>query len=73
MNAEYNARIAGRIVLCKCERRAYEIWLKTLTPANFLLVGVGSVLSLISGLSMVTEAQLLTLKIAGWMLSWERS
>jgi hypothetical protein len=61
-----DTRIAERIVLCKRERRAYEIWLETLTPVNFLLVGVGGVMSLVAGLSIVTKAGV-DPKIAGWV------
>ncbi len=67
MSTDHNTRIEERIRLCKCERRSYEIWLKTLTPVNFLLVGVGGVLSLIAGLSIVTEASLIGPKVAGWI------
>ena len=49
------------------EKRSYEIWLRTLTPANFLLVGVGGVLSLVAGLSIVTEATLVSTTVAGWV------
>lgn len=59
MNTDYNTRIEERIQLCKLERRSYEIWLKTLSPANFLLVGVGGVLSFVAGLSIITEAELI--------------
>lgn len=62
-----DARIAERIVLCKRERRAYEIWLETLTPANFLLVGVGGVMSLVAGLSIITKAELIQPQTAGWI------
>jgi len=67
MNAELDTRISERIALCKQERRAYEIWLTKLTPANFFLVGLGGVLSLIAGLSIITEANLIEPKIAGWI------
>ncbi|MEQ5842987.1 hypothetical protein N0A02_26380 [Paraburkholderia acidicola] len=62
-----DTRIAERIILCKRERRAYEIWLRTLTPANFMLVGVGGLLSLVAGLSIVTKAELIPTHIAGWI------
>jgi hypothetical protein len=67
MNADLDARLAERIALCKQERRSYEIWLSRLTPANFVLLGLGGVLSLIAGLSIVTEAKLIDPKVAGWM------
>lgn len=60
-------RIRERIQLCKLEKRSYEIWLKTLAPANFLLVGIGGVLSLVAGLSIVTEAALVETTTAGWI------
>ena len=67
MNTDHNTRIEERIQLCKRERRSYEIWLKTLSPANFLLDGVGGVLSLVAGLSIITEAGLIETKVAGWI------
>lgn len=67
MSIDQNTRIEERIHLCKLERRSYEIWLKTLSPANFLLIGVGGVLSLVAGLSIITEAGLVDTKIAGWI------
>lgn len=67
MSIDDERRIKERIRLCKVQRRAYEIWLKTLTPANFLLVGVGGVLALVAGLSIVAEAQLISTKAAGWI------
>ena len=67
MNTDPNTRTEDRINLCKWERRSYEIWLKTLSPANFLLIGVGGVLSLVAGLSIITEAGLVDTKIAGWV------
>lgn len=60
-------RIEERIQLCKLERRSYEIWLNTLSPANFLLVGIGGILSLVAGLSIVTEAALVETTTAGWI------
>ena len=59
-------RIANRILECKRERRAYEMWLEWLSPANTMLVGVGGVISLISGLAIVTRAALVPASIAGW-------
>lgn len=67
MNFKDQRRIQERIRLCTVQRRAYEIWLKTLTPANFLLVGVGGVLALVAGLAIVAEAQLIPTKAAGWI------
>ncbi len=67
ISTDHNARIEERIRLCKIERRSYEIWLQTLTPANFLLVGVGGILSLVAGLSIVTEAGVVTPYVAGWI------
>ena len=67
MPTEHDTRIAERIALCKLEHHAYEHWLKTLTPANVLLAGVGSVLSLVAGLSIVTDANLVEPKVAGWI------
>ncbi len=67
MSIDLKERIEERIKLCKIEKRSYQIWLKTLTPANFLLVGVGGVLSLLAGLSIVTEAQLVETTTAGWL------
>ena len=67
MDNNDTTRITERIRLCKLERRSYEIWLKTLSPANFLLVGIGGILSLVAGLSIVTEAGLIETKIAGWI------
>lgn len=55
-----DARIAERIVLCKRERRANDIWLEKLTPVNFMLVGVGGVMSLVAGLSIITKAEINT-------------
>ncbi|MFQ6029575.1 MAG: hypothetical protein ACE5Q6_19030, partial [Dehalococcoidia bacterium] len=68
MSTDPSARIEERIRECKVERRSYEIWLKYLTPANFLLVGVGGILSLVAGLSIVTEVGLIDAKVAGWMV-----
>ena len=67
MDTNYNKRIIERIKLCKLERRSYEIWLKTLSPVNFMLVGVGGILSLVAGLSIITEAELICTKTAGWI------
>lgn len=67
MDIDYNKRIRERLQLCKLERRSYEIWLKTLSPANFLLVGLGGILSLVAGLSIITEAGLIDTKVAGWI------
>ena len=68
MNTDHDTRIAERIQLCKLEQKSYEIWLKTLSPANFLLVGVGGVLSLVAGLSIITEAEtILKKEVAGWL------
>lgn len=67
MDNDIDTRIEKRIRLCKLERRSYEIWLKTLSPANFALVGVGGILSLIAGLAIVTEAGLIESKVAGWL------
>lgn len=64
----HEQRIEERIKLCKIERRSYEIWLNALTPANFLLVGVGGVLSLVAGLSIVSEAKLVEPYVAGWVV-----
>ncbi|HEX7908310.1 MAG TPA: hypothetical protein VF534_09515 [Paraburkholderia sp.] len=59
-------RIANRILECKRERCAYEMWLQRLSPANAMLVGVGGVISLVSGLSIVTKATLVSPEVAGW-------
>jgi len=67
MSEKDEQRIQERIRLCTVQRQAYEIWLKTLTPANFVLVGLGGVLALVAGLSIVAEAQLVSTKAAGWM------
>ena len=67
MDVDNNKRIEKRIQLCKLERRSYEIWLNTLSPANFLLVGIGGVLSLIAGLYIVSEATIIDPRIAGWI------
>ena len=67
LNVKDDQRIGERIRLCKVQRRAYEIWLKTLTPANFMLVGVGGVFALVAGLAIITEAQLVSAKAAGWL------
>lgn len=60
-----NDRISERILECGTERRAYELWLGCLTPANFALAGVGGVLSLVSGLSIVAHVDALH-NLAGW-------
>jgi hypothetical protein len=67
IQTEHDSRITERIAFCRLEHRAYEHWLKTLTPANFLLAGIGGVLSLLAGLSIVTEASLIAPKTAGWI------
>jgi hypothetical protein len=67
MPIDLDTRIAERIALCKVESRAYEIWLKRLTPANVVLAGLGGLLSLIAGLSIITEANLIEPKVAGWI------
>jgi hypothetical protein len=59
-------RIASRILECKRERCAYEMWLQRLSPANAMLVGLGGVISLVSGLSIVTKAELVSANVAGW-------
>ena len=67
MLTDHDTRIRERILQCKLERRSYEVWLTRLTPANFLLVGVGGILSLVAGLSIVSEAQLINDYTAGWV------
>lgn len=54
MSVDCDTRIIERIKHCKIERRSYEIWLKTLKPANFFLVGIGGTFSLIAGMLVVT-------------------
>ena len=67
IQTEHDTRIAERIGFCRLEHRAYEHWLKMLTPANVLLAGIGGVLSLVAGLSIVTDATLIGPKAAGWI------
>ncbi|MEE8107494.1 MAG: hypothetical protein V3T86_18315 [Planctomycetota bacterium] len=67
MVVDHETRIADRVRSCKIERRSYEIWLGSLRPANFLLVGVGGTLSLLAGMSIVTQANLIDANTAGWI------
>lgn len=66
MSEQTDKRILDRIKLCKVEQKSYEIWLKRLTPVNFVLVGIGGVISLLAGMTLVTEGTLFTPTQAGW-------
>ena len=46
---------------------AYSIWLSTLTPANFMLVIGGSLLSLVAGASLLLHQGILSKEVAGLM------
>ena len=50
---------------CTIQAEAYSIWLKKLTPANWLLVVGAALLSLIAGASLLVNQDLLPKEVAG--------
>ncbi len=50
---------------CKSLAKAYSIWLKKLTPANWLLVLGAALLSLVAGASLLVNQGVLTKEAAG--------
>lgn len=59
------AQVRKNELECKILAKAYSIWLKTLAPANWLLVVGGALLSLIAGASLLVTQGIITKELAG--------
>ena len=63
----YKSEIESRVRECELQKRAFEIWLSALRPANLLLVVGAGLLSLFAGASILTQSKIITTQTAGFM------
>jgi len=63
----YKSEIESRVRDCELQRRAFEIWLSALMPANLILVVGAGLLSLFAGASILTQSRVITTQTAGFM------
>jgi hypothetical protein len=64
---DYKSAIESRVLECKRQAGAFDIWLSALKPANLLLVVGAGLLSLFAGASILTESKIITVHTAGLM------